>query len=95
MLDNHGAPAGGNDRLAAEQRQAGPTAWDAFRKCVLGLVDEPELHSTPMISAIVGFHQDDEGEWVAELTCLHGQHSVTCHRSTNDRGSRTRRRVDE
>ena len=23
---------------------------------------------------IVGFHQDDEGDWVAELSCLHGQH---------------------
>jgi tellurite methyltransferase len=23
---------------------------------------------------IDGFHQDDEGEWVAELSCLHGQH---------------------
>jgi len=24
--------------------------------------------------AIEGFHQDDEGEWVAELSCLHAQH---------------------
>jgi hypothetical protein len=24
--------------------------------------------------AIVGFHQDDEGEWVAELACGHRQH---------------------
>jgi tellurite resistance-related uncharacterized protein len=24
--------------------------------------------------AISGFHQDDDGEWVAELSCLHGQH---------------------
>jgi tellurite methyltransferase len=23
---------------------------------------------------ITGFHQDDEGAWVAELSCLHGQH---------------------
>jgi tellurite methyltransferase len=23
---------------------------------------------------IVGFHQDEEGDWVAELSCLHGQH---------------------
>ncbi len=22
----------------------------------------------------MAFHQDDEGEWVAELSCLHGQH---------------------
>ncbi len=24
--------------------------------------------------AIEGFHQDDVGDWVAELSCLHGQH---------------------
>jgi hypothetical protein len=24
--------------------------------------------------AITGFHQDDEGHWVAELECGHGQH---------------------
>ncbi len=24
--------------------------------------------------AIIGFHQDEEGHWVAELTCGHGQH---------------------
>jgi hypothetical protein len=23
---------------------------------------------------IVGFHQDEEGDWVAELECGHGQH---------------------
>ncbi len=23
---------------------------------------------------ITGFHQDEHGEWVAELSCLHGQH---------------------
>lgn len=23
---------------------------------------------------IVGFHRDDEGHWVAELSCGHGQH---------------------
>ena len=27
-----------------------------------------------MKRAIVGFHQDEEGHWVAELTCGHGQH---------------------
>lgn len=24
--------------------------------------------------AIVGFHQDDEADWVADLACGHGQH---------------------
>lgn len=27
-----------------------------------------------MRRVIVGFHQDDEGHWVAELDCLHCQH---------------------
>ena len=27
-----------------------------------------------MQRTIVGFHQDDEGEWVAELVCGHQQH---------------------
>lgn len=27
-----------------------------------------------MIRQIEGFHQDGEGHWVAELSCLHGQH---------------------
>lgn len=27
-----------------------------------------------MKRAIVGFHRDEEGAWVAELECGHGQH---------------------
>lgn len=27
-----------------------------------------------MIRTITGFHLDEEGDWVAELDCLHGQH---------------------
>jgi hypothetical protein len=27
-----------------------------------------------MKQKIVGFHQDDEGHWVAELACGHGRH---------------------
>ncbi len=27
-----------------------------------------------MIRVIDGFHQDDDGDWVAELSCLHRQH---------------------
>ena len=27
-----------------------------------------------MIRTIDGFHADDDGDWVAELSCLHGQH---------------------
>ncbi len=28
----------------------------------------------PMRRRIVGYHRDDEGHWVAELECGHGQH---------------------
>jgi len=24
--------------------------------------------------AVIGFHQDEEGQWIAELACGHGQH---------------------
>jgi hypothetical protein len=27
-----------------------------------------------MLQPMVGFHQDDEGHWVAELACGHTQH---------------------
>jgi tellurite methyltransferase len=27
-----------------------------------------------MLRVIDGFHQDEEGQWVAELSCLHNQH---------------------
>lgn len=27
-----------------------------------------------MLRSIVGFHQDEVGDWVVELACLHGQH---------------------
>jgi uncharacterized protein DUF3565 len=27
-----------------------------------------------MLQAIIGFHKDEEGHWVAELACGHGQH---------------------
>jgi hypothetical protein len=27
-----------------------------------------------MKQAIVGFHQDEHGDWVADLACGHGQH---------------------
>ena len=28
----------------------------------------------PVEQAITGFHQDDDGAWVADLSCLHRQH---------------------
>ncbi|MFT4728722.1 MAG: hypothetical protein ACI9UN_003235 [Granulosicoccus sp.] len=27
-----------------------------------------------MLQKITGFHQDDKADWVAELSCGHGQH---------------------
>jgi tellurite resistance-related uncharacterized protein len=32
------------------------------------------LDVQPVRRTIDGFHQDADGEWVAELSCLHGQH---------------------
>jgi hypothetical protein len=31
-------------------------------------------HRLSVKQPITGFHQDDEGHWVAELRCGHGQH---------------------
>ena len=31
-------------------------------------------HHTNMEQTIVGFHQDEHGDWVADLACGHGQH---------------------
>jgi hypothetical protein len=50
------------------------------------ILDEPEAPSAELVKAvheawsvvvkqpIVGYHLDDEGHWVAELACGHGQH---------------------
>ena len=32
------------------------------------------LHDGGVLRRIVGFHEDQHGDWVAELDCLHGQH---------------------
>jgi hypothetical protein len=32
------------------------------------------LYDPMAVSRITGFHQDDEGHWVAELSCGHQQH---------------------
>ncbi len=37
------------------------------------LPDGHEVQGAPA-RAIVGFHQDDEGHWVADLECGHTQH---------------------
>jgi hypothetical protein len=29
---------------------------------------------TMMVRSIVAFHQDDQGDWIAELSCGHRQH---------------------
>ena len=40
----------------------------------LGTPAEFTAEVTGMQRSIVGFHQDDDGDWVAELSCLHTQH---------------------
>ena len=35
---------------------------------------DPEPGLTSVRRAIVGYHQDEEGHWVAELECGHTQH---------------------
>lgn len=32
------------------------------------------LHHRDVRRRIVGFHQDEGGDWVAELSCMHRQH---------------------
>ena len=34
----------------------------------------PTGYKRAVLRRITGFHQDDHGDWVAELSCLHGQH---------------------
>ena len=33
-----------------------------------------------MQQAIIGFHVDEENDWVADLACGHGQHMRLIHR---------------
>jgi hypothetical protein len=33
-----------------------------------------ETYSDPVQRAIVGYHQDEQGDWIAELDCGHRQH---------------------
>jgi tellurite resistance-related uncharacterized protein len=33
-----------------------------------------DVRGEPLRRTIVGFHADEQGDWVAELDCLHGQH---------------------
>ena len=36
--------------------------------------DSRVWNAEAMQRSIVGFHQDEDGDWVAELSCLHNQH---------------------
>jgi tellurite resistance-related uncharacterized protein len=40
----------------------------------LGTSDELAPVDQPVRRRITGFHEDDDGDWVAELDCLHTQH---------------------
>ena len=35
---------------------------------------DQEMRSTAMERAIIGYHQDEEGDWVAHLACGHQRH---------------------
>lgn len=49
------------------------TTHDRIKRA--GGTGEPAPGTFPaMLRAITGYHQDPEGEWVAELDCGHGQH---------------------
>jgi hypothetical protein len=39
-----------------------------------GIHVEIALMTRPILQPMVGFHQDEEGHWVAELACGHTQH---------------------
>jgi len=39
-----------------------------------GHTDPARATAVTVSQPITGFHQDDEGHWVAELACGHGQH---------------------
>ena len=41
---------------------------------MLFTLESPSLLAVPVLRQITGFHQDDEGHWVAELACGHQQH---------------------
>ena len=52
---------------------AGSPRWPSPRSRSGGARrDAPE--AAAVIRAIDGFHRDAQGDWVAELSCLHGQH---------------------
>lgn len=68
------ASRGRNDflRAAAQLRRA---LWNRGLRCGIAArgKDMPnELHGIPQ--RIVGFHRDEQGHWVADLACGHGQH---------------------
>lgn len=65
-------------RAARQNRLASPIRQGAQPRrkrdeCCTGLRG-PRRTLVAVERAIAGYHQDDEGDWVAELSCGHGQH---------------------
>ncbi|WP_175653151.1 DUF3565 domain-containing protein [Pseudomonas sp. Marseille-P9899] len=44
------------------------------RASVTNASPESERNPDKRVSLITGFHQDEDGHWVAELSCAHTQH---------------------
>ncbi len=65
-MTDHGPLAGGDDAPAGP---AGSQARGAGRKA-----GGASGAATGTVRVITGFHQDEEGDWVAELSCLHTRH---------------------
>jgi hypothetical protein len=51
-----------------------PSSVVPARETRPGATEPASLDQPMMIRASSGYHHNDEGEWVAELPCLHGQH---------------------
>jgi tellurite resistance-related uncharacterized protein len=63
---------GGSTGLARPTRHASQPRRKRVGRCT-GLGEA--WHTLVAVErAIIGYHQDDEGDWVAELSCGHGQH---------------------
>ena len=58
----------------AQVKVAGPDRSLSWRARGRGRRDDRHSYAETMERRISGFHRDDDGDWVAELECLHGQH---------------------
>lgn len=61
-------------RVRRRRHRRGPSRAGDTRPHARGRVGAPRCPGQPMIRTIDGFHQDEAGDWVAQLSCLHNQH---------------------